>query len=74
MDQKQDLGTEEDDRRDFRETGNNVEDLIQLDQNKFQLWHFVQHWRNLWFLNEEVIYLLVVIYKYFMGNYVPWSI
>jgi hypothetical protein len=43
MDQKQDLGTEEDDRRDFRETGNNVEDLIQLDQNKFQLWHFVQH-------------------------------
>jgi hypothetical protein len=38
------------------------------------LWHFVQHWRNLWFLNEEVIYLLVVIYKYFMGNYVPWSI
>jgi len=41
-DQKQDLGTEEDDKRAFTETGNNVEDLIQLAQNKFQLWLFVK--------------------------------
>jgi hypothetical protein len=30
IDQKQDLGTEEDDKRAFREMRNNVEDLIQL--------------------------------------------
>jgi len=36
--QKQDLGTEKDDKRAFREIGNNVEDLIQLALNKFQLW------------------------------------
>jgi len=42
INQKQDLGTEEDDRRDFRERGNNVEDLIQLAQNKLQLWLFVK--------------------------------
>jgi hypothetical protein len=54
IDQKQDLGTEEDDRRDLRERGNNVEDLIQLAQNKLQLWLFVKQSRNHWFLNEEV--------------------
>jgi hypothetical protein len=42
IDPKQDHGTEEDDRRYFREIGNNVEDLIQLAQNKFQLWLFVK--------------------------------
>jgi hypothetical protein len=42
IDQKQDLGKEEDDRRDFREIGNNVEDLIQLAQGKFQMWFFVK--------------------------------
>jgi hypothetical protein len=33
---------EENDRRNFRERGNKVEDLIQLAQNKFQLWLFVK--------------------------------
>ena len=72
--QKQDFGTEEDDKWAFREIGINAEDLIQLAQNKFQLWFFIKQWRILSFLNEELIFWIVIIYQYFMGNYDPWSI